>query len=108
MDALINGLFLIAGVALQSILTMIQYRLRRREHQYLDYFVDASRDIEFLLAAEDLILAKAKEHGVHLTKLQVRKELREQGYEWSGRFTPGRNRERLRRLNLGKELEPIE
>ena len=53
---------------------------------------DAVDDIEFLLAVESEDCVLDKELSEVSFKQRVRQAVRDQGLEWSGRFTPGRVR----------------
>ena len=54
--------------------------------------LDAVDDIEFLLAVEQEHCNLHKEVSEESFKQRVRQSVRDQGLEWSGRFTPGRVR----------------
>ena len=54
--------------------------------------LDAVDDIEFLLAVEQEHCNLHKEGSEESFKQRVRQSVRDQGLEWSGRFTPGRVR----------------
>ena len=53
---------------------------------------DAVTDIEFLLAVEQEHCNLHKEVSEESFKQRVRQTARDQGFDWSGRFTPGRVR----------------
>ncbi|WP_432263366.1 hypothetical protein [Cupriavidus sp. TMH.W2] len=50
----------------------------------------AQDDIEFLLLVEQAHCEIHQERGEASRKLNVRKGVKEQGFSWSGKFTPGR------------------
>lgn len=53
---------------------------------------DAVADIQFLLAVETAHCDLHKEVSEESFKQRIRQVARDQGYEWSGKFTPGRAR----------------
>ncbi|MBN3761325.1 hypothetical protein [Burkholderia sp. Ac-20365] len=53
-------------------------------------FAVAASDIGFLLALEEEYRSMLKEHGIRLSKVEMRDRVRARGLLFSGRFTPGR------------------
>lgn len=78
---------LIAGIA--AGLIGHQIAGRRRLQQALQLAVS---DIHFLLAVEAAHCELHKEMSSESFKQRIRQTARDQGYEWTGRFTPGRAR----------------
>lgn len=55
-----------------------------------DNLMIAQNDIKFLLAVEQAHCEIHQERDGTSNKITVRNDVREDGYEWSGKFTPGR------------------
>lgn len=63
----------------------------------------AIKDIEYLLAVEQRHCDVHKEHGSESNRNRVRTHVNElRGLSWSGRFTPGRQRDKQRNSQLGR------
>lgn len=62
----------------------------------------AIKDIEYLLAVEQRHCETHKEHGGESNRNRVRAHVNDvRGLPWSGRFTPGRQRDKQRNSQLG-------
>lgn len=88
--ALIGAIGSILTSAIAAICASIigkQIAGRKRLHEKL---LIAQDDIEFLLRVEETHCQLHKERSGTSLKQSVRKSVREQGHEWSGKFTPGR------------------
>lgn len=82
------GTFLAAAIAaICAAVIGQQVAGRKRLQEKLD---DAHGDIDFLLAVEAEHCSKHRENGNESNKLRVRTLVRERGFVWSGRNTPGR------------------
>lgn len=103
MDSIIGGMFVLVGIGLQFCLSVWQRRIDQNQKRLRLNFRDASKDIEFLLEVEDLLLDELKKQGIPVTKNHIRQLVKESGLDWTGRFTPGRNKERLRRMKLDED-----
>lgn len=75
----------IAGLC--ALLVSIQVAGRRKLAEKLQ---TAQADIEFLLAVEQAHCDRHQAAGGQSFKITVRKQVKEQGCTWSGKFTPGR------------------
>lgn len=82
------GTLLAAGVAaLCAAIVGQQVAGRKRLQEKLE---EAHSDIDFLLAVEAEHCNKHRENGSSSNKMRVRNRVRETGFIWSGRHTPGR------------------
>lgn len=77
---------------------LIGHQITRRK-ELLNYLAIATNDIAFLMKVEEAHCRQNVENGENNAKLSVRKLVREQGYEWSGKFVPSRVASRWKRLN---------
>ncbi len=69
----------------------------------------AIKDIHFLLEVEKQHCALHKENTDESNRQRVRERARTKGYEWSGRFTPSRARQKMetrRRIEMQSRSEP--
>ena len=72
---------------------------KEREAYQQQLLLDAMSDVEFLYHAESKLLEIIKEHTGLSMKQRIRLEVElETGRQWSGRFTPGRNNDRRKRM----------
>jgi hypothetical protein len=78
---------LIAGIAAAIIGKKFAARQKLQEEKET-----AIKDIHFLLEVEKEHCALHKENTDESNRQRVRERARIKGYEWSGRFTPGRAR----------------
>lgn len=83
---ILTGAFSLLATLVAGLLTA-QSTNRKRLQQQLAV---AQADIAFLLQVEALHCAKHVEYARSSSKLRVRQEVTQKGFEWSGRFTPGR------------------
>lgn len=71
------------------------------DRKYLqERLIIAQSDVAFLLAVEEAHCKQNTERGTSSLKLKVRQSVRDQGYTWSGKFTPSRAVARMSRLGL--------
>ena len=63
----------------------------------------AQKDVEFLLAVEEAHCSHHAETVGSSLKRKMRESVRERGLAWSGKFTPGRSRERSNKLLVETE-----
>ena len=81
------------------VLPYINKKRKEREAYQQQLLLDAMSDVEFLYHAESKLLEIIKEHTGLSMKQRIRLEVElETGRQWSGRFTPGRNNDRRKRM----------
>ena len=79
----------IAAVVAAGVAGLIGKRLLQQDKLKSDLEV-TKKDIAFLLAVEAKHCAKHKEQDGNSYKIKIREDTRQEGFEWSGRFTPSR------------------
>jgi len=91
MDSDIISSLIQAGgtVAAALIAAFIGKKFLRQESLKKD-LATAQKDIEFLLQVETAHCAKHSERDGTSSKNTIRDQVRKDGYQWSGKFTPGR------------------
>jgi len=93
--AVIQSLGAVIAAAIAAICAAIIGRQIAGRNKLRDLLQEAVTDIHFLLAVESEHCNKHQKTHEESFKVRVRQLVREQGYTWSGRFTPGRARNLL-------------
>lgn len=88
--ALISGISSILAAAIAAICALVIGKKFINQKKLRENLIAACTDIEFLLAVEQI---HCNEHYANIgesQKLKMRAIAKEGGFEWTGRFTPGR------------------
>ena len=88
--ALIGALGSIVTAAIAAICAGLVGQQISGRRRLAEKLATTQRDIEFLLAVEQAHCEVHQSSSGQSQKITIRKRVKDQGYTWSGKFTPGR------------------